>query len=241
MTSAQVHTVALDRWLIVQAVAWIVVISAVLLWVEDAGLVTDQFALWGITALTSYVALVWVLGAGRSVADVVTLTRAALLLGCSGFAWVQGEIGWLVWTGLGIALLGDLVDGWCARRYGPTAAGAMLDMETDQLATLCLAFLLHGVVGVGAWVCLLPGFRYLYVLLLRGAGVSARDPKPCDGDNRRAKTICAAMMILLFLGLTPSISLSVSSLCAAISVAMLAYSYGSDVRFIFQRRSSGLS
>ena len=239
MTSDQDHTSAIRRWLLVQAIAWIVLIPTVAAWVGSAGLRFGQFALWGIVALVSHVALLRVLGAGGTLADRVTLSRGALMLVCSGAAWGAGEIGWLIWSGLGVALLGDLADGWCARRYGATAAGAILDMETDQSATLCLAFLLHGVVGIGAWVYLLPGLRYGYILLLRSVGEHADDPKPCDGDNRRAKVICAVMMILLILAVSPVISPFGATLCAGISAGLLTCSYGSDVWFILRHRRAG--
>ena len=114
----------------------------------------------------------------------------------------------------------------------------MLDMETDQTTTLSLAFLLH-MNGVGPWVYPLPGFPYVYTLLLRGLGIRAADPKPCDGDNRRAKVICALMMILLLAGCAPFVTPVVANILAAVSVLLLTYSYSSDVRFLLMRRRLG--
>lgn len=236
MTSDQIHTAALDRWLLAQAVGWTVLILTIGSWIEVAGLQTRQFHVWGAIMLVSHVTLHRALGAGGTVADRVTIARGVLLLACSGLAWSSRGVTWLLWCGLGVALLADLADGWCARRFGATQAGAVLDMETDQSTTLCLAFLLHAVVGVGPWVYLLPGFRYCYILLLRVLRVPAFDPKPQDGDNRRARLICGLMMALLFVAVTPGLDLLVATVCAGVSVALLAYSYGSDVLFVWRRR-----
>lgn len=235
MNLPQIHSTALDRWLLAQALFWTVVIPTVAWWIEASGVHTMQFVVWGSSMLFGHLILVRVLAAGGTVADWVTILRGALLLSCCGLAWTSEGLTWILWVGLGIALLGDLLDGWCARRFGGSDAGAMLDMETDQASTLCLAFLLHAA-GVGPWVYLLPGFRYGYILLMRLLRVSAADPKPCDGDNRRARLICAVMMLLLFVAVTPGVNTVVANSCAGIPVVLLAFSYGSDIRFLLRRR-----
>ncbi len=227
---------ALERWLLRQAVAWALIIPVLAWWMHAQGLEMTQFVALGGAACVGHVCLVRALGAGGTMADRVTLGRGVLLLACTGIAWHHEAVAWLPWIGIGLALLGDLLDGFCARRFGATEAGATLDMETDQSTTLLLAFLLLGCQGVGAWVLLLPGLRYAYILMLTRLGISNRDPKPCDGDNRRAKLICALMMVLLFTGLCPFANQAAAELCAGVSLLLLVFSYGSDVRFLLRRR-----
>ena len=233
-----INQTALDRWLLTQALVWAVLIPAVAVWVEIEGPARPQFFVFGGVMLVSHIVLVRVLGAGRTVADGVTLVRGLALWICTFLAWSSGVISWGLWVGLCLAVLADLLDGWCARRFGASDAGAMLDMETDQATTLSLAFLLH-MNGVGPWVYVLPGFRYAYLLLMRGLQIRAADPKPCDGDNRRAKVICALMMILLLAACAPFATPLLANIMAAVCVLLLAYSYSSDVRFLVVQRRVG--
>ena len=84
-------------------------------------------------------------------ADLVTTVRLA------------AAVAWLSFTNPGAASAGllalilalDLVDGWLARRFGPTPEGAIYDMEADQLTVLVLAY--HAVSqGLPVWVLVLP-------------------------------------------------------------------------------------
>lgn len=194
----------------------------------------DHAVTWPVTAtaalaLLSYLALWRVLRAGRFVADWVTLARFLVAAGCAvGAAWTGG-VSWVLWTGLLVAVCGDLVDGYCARRYGGSDAGAALDMEADQFATLLLAVLGVRFAGLGGWLLLLPGLRSGYVLWMHGRGGPAHDPKPLDGDNRRARLICAVMLALQLAILLPCLPLVVRRAAAGVAVALLAYSFGSDV------------
>ncbi|MCB9889255.1 MAG: CDP-alcohol phosphatidyltransferase family protein [Planctomycetes bacterium] len=225
--------VALGRWMLIQAVLW----GAALAWLAT----TNSRSEWqlvlvlGATA-SSYAALWRLLGAGRVLADYVTLGRFLLLLSAFGCAHAGPTMGWWPWLGCVAAVAADLLDGYCARRFGGSEAGAVLDMETDQFATLLLAWLLHQVVGVGAWVLLLPAYRYGFVLLSRLLQLPAHDPKPRDGDNSQARLICAAMMVLLLLGLMPGMPTILSHGAAGLALCGLTWSYGSDLWFLLRRR-----
>lgn len=230
------HTKALNRWLLVQACTWCPVLLGLGWWLSIAGRSMAQYWVWAGLVLVSHLTLLRVLGAGSKLADKVTLARGALFLACAGLAWGADGITPLLWSGICLAVAADLLDGWCARRFGGSEAGAMLDMETDQATTLGLALLLLAGAGVGAWVLLLPAFRYGYVLLMRSFGITPDDPKPCDGDNRRARLICALMMILLLAGLCPWVPHPWPAVAAAISIGLLTWSYSGDVRFLLRRR-----
>ena len=238
----------LRRWLLVQALLWGPALIA-LPWTISAvssrggaaeGLPASWlFAVWGGAAGTSYVVLWFVLGAGRRVADFVTLLRFVGLLAVTFFIWRAGGPTWGLWAACVAVVCADLLDGYFARRFGGSDSGAVLDMETDQLTTLALAILLHAVCGVGAWVLLLPGFRYLYILFLLPMGMPVHDPKPRDGDNRRAKYICAAMMVLMLIALMPTVADATRSAVCGVAVLLLAWSYVSDVVFLVRRAPTG--
>jgi hypothetical protein len=89
--------------------------------------------------------------------------------------------------------------------------------------------------GVGAWLLLLPGFRYLWVLGLWCCRLPAHDPKPRDGDNRQARWLCAAMMTLLLCCLLPSDAPHLKTVAGALAVLALTYSFGSDGLFLLRR------
>ncbi|MEC7725577.1 MAG: CDP-alcohol phosphatidyltransferase family protein, partial [Planctomycetota bacterium] len=107
--------------------------------------------------------LAWVLRAPRTVADVITLLRAAIVVAVLCAArWLSASEWWL-WSLLGLALAGDLLDGAVARRLGASPNGASLDMECDQLSVLAMSWLVVAR-GGGAHVLLLPSMRYAFVL-----------------------------------------------------------------------------
>jgi phosphatidylglycerophosphate synthase len=114
--------------------------------------------------------LILVIGTEQSsLADALTLNRganAAVLAGLvtSGIRERKSIAGWIGWL---IPLLGvsDWLDGYLARRVGPTRLGGVLDIEVDSWLTLWAA------IGAVAWDelpgwCLLPPLmHYLEPLL----------------------------------------------------------------------------
>jgi len=227
---------ALNRWLVIQALFW----SVALVFVAWATL-ADRTRLWmgwpGAAALIlSYVGLWMILRCGRRFADWVTLLRFALLLVVVVLVTTGHGIGWGIWSLMVAVVASDLLDGWCARIWGGSPGGALLDMETDQFTTLVLSVIATALVGAGFWTLLLPAFKYGYVLGLLGIGIPAHDPKPRSGDNRRGRLICAGVMVLLLAALCPWASPLGARICTIVAVLALAYSFSSDARFLWQHR-----
>jgi phosphatidylglycerophosphate synthase len=225
---------ALNRWLVAQAALW-----TPLLLLAAGGMVARKFESWWLwivaaSMLWSYLALWVLLRAGRTVADRVTGLRFLGLLVVLLVAARQEDVTWLLWGALLIVVLLDLLDGWCARRFGGSEEGAILDMETDQLTTLGLSLLAAGYGKVGAWLLLLPGFRYLYILALRARGRPAHDPKPREGDNTRGRLVCAFVMGSLLACLLPSAPAYSREAIGIIAVLVLAWSFASDARFLLR-------
>ena len=129
-----------------------------------------------------------------TLADGVTLARFVGLLAICAAAVTTGRITWLIWIGMFAVVCSDLLDGWCARRFGVSEEGAILDMETDQFTTLGFALVAATFAGVGVWILLLPAFKYANILFLVFVRLPAHDPKPRDGDNRRGRIICALVL-----------------------------------------------
>jgi len=222
-------------WSRLQALAW----TPALVWFV---LSSGSFETCGYVAIGSFASvasLAWVLGAPRTVADVATLLRACLLVGAMASPWWLGEQPWWMWSLLAVAAGLDLVDGWLARRFGATDAGAVLDMETDQLLVLSLSW---SVVAAGGapHVLLLPLMRYAFVLAAWWAGLPANDPKPVDGDNRRGRLVCAAVVVGLLLAALPVLPQMAADVLTGVAVLLLIWSFAGDWAFLFGRRREGV-
>ena len=220
----------LSSWTRLQAVCW----SAALAWLAlDAGTEASR-ALVAAGVGLSVLSLALVLRAPRALADVVTLGRAAAVVAALAAPWWLGDESWLVWSLLVAASTCDLFDGALARARGATAHGAILDMEVDQLSVLAMSALF--VCGGGAtFALLLPALRYAYVLASWPAKLPATDPKPRDGDNRRAKQICAAVVISLLLALMPGFPAAFGDAVTAVAAALLTWSFAGDWVFLLRR------
>lgn len=223
-----VHSV--ERWMLAQAVLWILVCALSLRY-------DGAFVLAAPLVLLSYAALWVLLGAGRTVADWITGSRLVLLCAVFASCMLEGEISGPAWFVLCFAAFADLADGWAARRWGGTPGGAILDMEADQFSLLIFAICAHALDGAGFYVFALPAFRYLYVLGMGLRGFAIHDPKPLDGDNRRAKTICAIVVISLLAMLCPYLMPEADFWLAVLAIALIAFSYASDVVQLFARRA----
>ena len=186
--------------------------------------------------LLSYASLWWLLGVGGRAADWVTLVRFCALLALGSALMVWREISWVSWTCLLLIVLCDLVDGWCARLFGGSVAGSILDMETDQFVTMSLALCGYWLLGIGAWILLLPAFKYAYVLFLMLLGMPSHDPKPRETGNRRGRLICALVMTLLLTCLAPLAAGPVRLVASLGAVLALAYSFGSDALYLARRK-----
>lgn len=229
---------ALQLWLLGQAVLWLVVAA---LYASDvpyrsgAGFGNAV----GLMAAGSYALLWGVLRVGRRPADWVTGGRFVILLVCFAGAWQGDDLGWGLWLGAGLALAADLLDGWVARKFGGSDAGAILDMETDQLAIVLLAILAIRFGGLQPWILGLPLLRPLYVLVASLRRLPAHDPKPVDGDNSRGRRIAALVMVAVFVAAGPEvIPLRFKEGLAALALVALVWSFWSDFAYLLRRRVS---
>jgi phosphatidylglycerophosphate synthase len=178
---------------------------------------------------------------------------AALRAGLSGFGWADRVTllrGLLValmipclptpdhqpWLPLilgAVALALDGVDGAIARRTGTASAfGARFDMETDALTVLMLSALVAAEGRVGAWVLWSGALRYLYV----GAGWIwpwLRQPVP---PSFARKLVCVLQIAGLLAALAPVLPPPAPSIVAAVSLALLVWSFGRDVIGLMRER-----
>lgn len=228
----RVNVATLAAWQRTQAVAWLTLGVVGLLTRPELG---TALATTAAAALLSLLSLVLLLRAFR-LADLCTSARVGLLAAALLWASRIGAVAWPVWAACVVAVVADLVDGAVARRRGPTAHGAVLDMEADQLATTQLAVLATVAWDVAPLVLVLPGFRLAYVLLGWLRGLPAHDPKPKAGDNRRARVICAGSMTLLLVTVAPSVPSGVRLACVAVAATALAYSFADDFVYLLRRR-----
>jgi phosphatidylglycerophosphate synthase len=168
-------------------------------------------------------------------ANVVTSIRAM------GVALVTGLIGepasaTVAWTVVGacstIAAL-DGVDGWLARRTQMASPfGARFDMETDALLILVVSILVwqHG--KAGAWVIAGGAMRYAFVAAGAGWPWLARPLR----STFRGKIVAVTFIVGLLVALAPIVPWPASAGAAAIVLALLAWSFAVDIRWLHGRR-----
>ena len=221
---------ALQVWLRVQSVAWSGWLVATA-WFGAAAPPWWGNALFGALLLSGF-GLAAILRVGRRAADAVTAARFVTLLVAVGLAFAGSANA--VWVATAAVML-DLVDGAVARRFGGSPQGAVFDMEVDQLTVLALAAVVVAQ-GGGVHVLLLPALRYAFVLAMWWAGAPAHDPKPKHGDNRRGRRVCAAVMTVLLLALWPPLPALLRDLLTAAAVALLAWSFADDAKFLLAHR-----
>ena len=168
-------------------------------------------------------------------ANHVTVARVVLTALVAGAAVERPTVGLAWWTiGLtSVACVLDGVDGWLARRtqlYSPF--GARFDMEIDALLTLALSVLVWRFDKAGGWV--------LACGLMRYAFLAARWIWPwLAGPLRptlRGKTVAVLQFVGLAAALIPSVRPAASRAIAAATLAALAWSFGLDVRRLWQAR-----
>ncbi|HEX6813770.1 MAG TPA: CDP-alcohol phosphatidyltransferase family protein [Planctomycetota bacterium] len=226
---------ALQTWLRVQALVWLPVLLLLGLRGSapaEVGWPPIWIQAWVLAMLLSLASLAWILRS-RSLADLVTIVRVAGLLAVVAFG--AGQLGYLGWLGAIAVVLLDLVDGALARRFGGSPGGAVLDMEADQLTTLGLAALVLSLGGM-AHVLLLPAMRPAFVLAAWWLRIPAHDPKPVNGDNRRGRRICAAVMTALLVAACPATGPALRDAVTAIAVLLLVWSFSADARFLLAHR-----
>jgi phosphatidylglycerophosphate synthase len=129
--------------------------------------------------------------------------------------------------GLGVAALAlDALDGWLARKTGTDSVfGARFDMEVDAALILVLSIVAWKTGKAGAWVLMSGAARYLYV----GAACilpSLRAPVPASQRRRAIAAIQGTVLVVL---MAPAIASPLSDVLAAVALALLLYSFGTDM------------
>lgn len=156
----------------------------------------------------------------------VAIVAAGLLAGAfKGAIWQ-----WLLIAV--IALLLDGVDGWVARyTRSHSSFGARFDMELDALLIMLLCVGLWEFESLGAWVLLIGGMRYLFVM----AGWRLKWLTAPLFASFRRKVVCVWQVAALLLALTPLSSPLMANLLALSALVSLVYSFGVDVRWLYVR------
>jgi phosphatidylglycerophosphate synthase len=227
-----VPVTALNAWLRTQSLAWLPVCAWLLATAPPSG--PNGLLLAGGIGL-SFVLLVGLLRAGRRIADVATIARLSALAVLVATAGPAATLGW--WCAAVAVVFADLLDGALARRFGGSEAGAVLDMEADQLVVFGLAATLVRQ-GGGVHVLALPAMRWAFVLASWWLGIPAHEPKPVEGDNRRGRLVCAAVMVALLLALAPGVPRMAGDVATAVAVLLLGWSFSGDARHLLARRST---
>lgn len=164
-------------------------------------------------------------------ADLVTLGRGVLVLGCAAVI-VRGLVvegtarTWWV-AGLATAAWAlDGVDGYVARRTGTvTEHGAVLDSAVDGTLVLVLSV---AVAPVAPWA-LLGGLLYPAYLLGRWWRPRWRRPLP---HSRRRRLIGGALCVTLCLGAAPPVPDLAVQVAVGPAVAFVTWSFLVDVRWL---------
>jgi phosphatidylglycerophosphate synthase len=180
-----------------------------------------------------------VAGPGIGLANRVTLGRSLLVIAVVALTvWPGGLTDRGYWWVLALSIAGmtlDGVDGQIARRTkSSTAFGARFDMEVDALLLLTLSVMVALSDKVGGWVILIGGIRYLFVAAgLRWPALEA--PLP---HSMRRKTVCVVQGVTLIVCIAPIIPATLATTAAAISLLLLVYSFGVDIRWLLVNHGS---
>ncbi len=168
-------------------------------------------------------------------ANTVTLLRAGGAAVFAGLVCAPGLLlGPAAWaaTFAAAALLAlDALDGPLARRDGTASAfGARFDMEVDALTILVLSALLLALGKAGPWVLALGLMRYAFVAAGWFRPALARDLP----SSLRRRLVCGLQVGVLAVLLAPVVAPPVSQALAAGALAVLAWSFARDLRWLIR-------
>ncbi len=196
-------------------------------------------------AVTTFIAMMLVALAGvgahhpfdrLGLANLITGSRAVITALIAG-AITQAPTRAFTWTLVAIAILAavlDGFDGWAARRHRTSSAfGARFDMEVDAVLILVLAALAWRFDKAGPWVLASGLMRYGFVAAT-WAWPWLGAPLP---PSRRRQTICVVQIGVLIGTIAPIIRPPLSVLVAVGALAMLAWSFAVDVRWLRKTRA----
>lgn len=166
-------------------------------------------------------------------ANYVTMIRAALVALAAALS-VEPPTATIVWWVVGttacLAAL-DGLDGWLARRTGLASAfGARFDVEIDSLLILVLAVFVWRHEKAGAWVLACGLLRYAFVAAGWVLPWLAGPLQP----TFRGKSVAVGQFAGLSMALARVVPAPASHVVAAITLAALVWSFGIDVRRLWQ-------
>lgn len=130
------------------------------------------------------------------------------------------------------AALSDALDGWLARRYGPTALGAVLDPLADKALVAAMFVTLAAVGLLPLWITVLVVLRDVAILagiaVLRATGT----PPPIRAlPISKLNTALQLALVALALGL-PATGVAVPGLVPALVLAVAACSLASGAGYL---------
>jgi phosphatidylglycerophosphate synthase len=167
-------------------------------------------------------------------ADRVTLARATLA-GCVAALAADSfdrpvPVSVLVASAI-VALVLDGVDGQVARRTGTvTPLGARFDMEVD--AFLLLALSVYVTRSAGVWALAIGGMRYAFVLATWVLPWMRGSLPP----RFWRKVVAATQGVVLVVAAADVLPRSLTTAALAVSLALLAESFGRDVAWLWRHR-----
>jgi phosphatidylglycerophosphate synthase len=167
-------------------------------------------------------------------ANSVTTARAALV---ALLAALIGDAAALAIAGPATAIASvaaalDGIDGWIARRTGMISRfGSRFDMEIDALLVMVLAILVWQFEKAGAWVLLSGLLRYLFV----AAGWVWPWFRATLEPSLRRKAVCVVQIVGLIVAMAPIVHPPLSTVVAALSLAVLTWSFAVDAKWLWER------
>lgn len=175
-------------------------------------------------------------GRGLGAANRITLARAALALAIMPLALAASPLGapvyWWIIAVSTAAMVLDGFDGRAARRAGgATPFGARFDMELDAALLLALSALVWRSGQAGPWVLLIGALRYLFV----AAGWRWPALRGALPPRWRRKAVCVVQGVALLVALGPIIPPALAAGGAAGALALLAWSFALDTRWLLRQ------
>jgi len=167
-------------------------------------------------------------------ANTVTLLRVSLVAGVAGFIGEtpSDRIAWFAAAAVTAVALLDGFDGWLARRSAQQSAfGARFDMETDAALILILSVLVWHHEKAGTWVVACGLMRYGFVV----AGWILPWMAGPLRSTLRGKTVAVAQLVGLGTALVPAVPVPFSTSVAAITLALLVWSFAVDIAWLKQQ------
>ncbi|TDC91099.1 CDP-alcohol phosphatidyltransferase family protein [Actinomadura sp. 7K507] len=185
-------------------------------------------------ALASWGVLTAAFGRRRTLgpADHVTLARVVLTGGVA--ALVTGHLmgdghTWTLVALASVALLLDGVDGQVARRTGTASKlGARFDMEVDAFLVLVLSVQVAW--SAGAWVLAIGAMRYVFGAAAWAAPWLRADLRPSIA-RKAVAVVQGVALTVAAAGVVPY-----AGALVAAALALLVWSFGRDVAWLFTRR-----